>query len=306
MSSRLKHAIREISVHADETHWWRSRYEHRIMAPLQQVIYGDDGVSVMKQDWDNLLILDACRADLFESVFDTSTFDDYRRETSLGGSTPEWLQRNFVGGRFGDTVYVTGNPQVSKYARDAFHDVVEVWDGQFDSEHRTVLPESIVEATLDAAEQYPHKRLLAHFMQPHTPFLEREEVFPDDHGLTKEVIDESHEEIKTMVEAVGLDTVWEAYRRTLEVAVDPVERLVDALDGKTVLSSDHGELLGERVPPFYTRLYGHKTGIRHPKLVEVPWAVVDGNRRRIRDEGVSIGEIDHDKVEEQLEMLGYK
>jgi len=303
----IQYAVREVRDNFTNLTWWRTRYEHRIVAPFQQWLYGDDGVDIAKRDWDNLLILDACRADLFESVFDSENFDEYERVTSLGGSTPEWTKRNFAGGRFGNIVYVTGNPQISKFAGDAFHDVIEVWDGKFDQNHRTVLPESMVEAAIEASERYPDKRLIVHFMQPHTPFLEREEVLPPDHGLTKERIDESPEEFKTMVDAVGRDTVWAAYRRTLEVAVDPVERLVAALEGKSVISSDHGELFGERTPPFFTRLYGHKSGIRYPKLVEVPWAVVEGDtRRRITDEGVSMTKSDTDKIEEQLEMLGYK
>ncbi|MFB6176225.1 MAG: hypothetical protein ABEI99_03585, partial [Halobaculum sp.] len=127
--SRITHAVREIRRHYDEPDWWRNRYEHRVLAPIHQRLYGDDGIEVMSADWDTLVVLDACRADLFEEVVDTDRFDSYRRVTSLGGSTPEWTRRNFTGGRFGDTVYVTGNPQVSKYAGDAFHEVIEVWDG---------------------------------------------------------------------------------------------------------------------------------------------------------------------------------
>lgn len=303
---RLGHALREIRRHYDDPNWWRSRYEHRLVAPVHQQLYGDDGVFVAEEDWDNLLILDACRADTFEAVFDVDRFDDYRRVRSAGGSTPEWTKRNFTGGRFGDIVYVTGNPQVSKYAGDSFHEVIEVWDGAFDEEHRTVLPESMAEAAIDAADSYPNKRLVVHFMQPHTPFLDRESVFPDDHGVTKGLLDESKEELRTMARLVGRDTVRTAYRRTLEVAVDAVERTITALDGKTVVSSDHGELFGERVPPLFTRLWGHKSGIRHPALVEVPWAIADGNRRRIVDEGVSTTDSDTDKIESQLEALGYK
>ena len=143
-------------------------------------------------------------------------------------------------------------------------------------------------------------------MQPHTPFLDRESVFPDNHGVTKKLLDESNEELQTMARAVGRETVRAAYRRTLEVATDAVNQTIDALDGKTVVSSDHGELFGERVPPLFTRLWGHKSGIRYPDLVDVPWAVVDGNRRRIVNEGVSTTDSDTDKIESQLEALGYK
>jgi hypothetical protein len=269
-------------------------------------LYGDDGIRIVDQDWDNLLVLDACRADTFEEVFNLDLFDDYQRVRSAGGSTPEWTKRNFTDGWFGDIVYVTGNPQVSKYAGDAFHKVIEVWDGEFDETHRTVLPESMAEAAIDAANSYPNKRLIIHFMQPHTPFLDRESVFPNDHGITKKLLDKSDEELRTMAQAVGRETVRAAYRRTLELATDAVNQTINALDGKTAVSSDHGELFGERVPPLFTRLWGHKSGIRYPALVDVPWAVKDGDRRRIVDEGVSTTDSNTDKIESQLEALGYK
>ncbi|MFB6176226.1 MAG: hypothetical protein ABEI99_03590, partial [Halobaculum sp.] len=173
-------------------------------------------------------------------------------------------------------------------------------------DYRTVLPEAMGNAAMDAAERFPHKRLIVHFMQPHTPYLERESVFPDDHGVTKRVLDESPEELRTMIRAVGHETVWKAYRHTLEVALDDVFRVVRELNGKTVVSADHGELFGDRVPPLYTKLYGHKTGVRYPSLVRVPWAVSNGDRRRIRDDGVSATDSDTDKIESQLEALGYK
>jgi hypothetical protein len=54
-------------------------------------------------------------------------------------------------------------------------------------------------------------------------------------------------------------------------------------------------------------LYGHKTGIRYPKLVDVPWAVVEGDgRRQIVDERTTHTQSDSDKIEERLTMLGYK
>lgn len=303
----IRYVLGEILQHYDDWYWWRHRYEHRVAAVFQQRMWNDDGIRVVDADWDTLMILDACRADLFEEVTDTARFTEYRRVRSLGSSTPEWTKRNFAGGEFGDIIYVTGNPQISKYAGDAFHDVIEVWDGAFDGERKTVLPERVAEATRDALDRYPNKRIVAHFMQPHTPFLRRDEIFPDGHGVTDAVLDESPEEFKTMLDAVGRDVVWDAYADNLRVALNEVEPLLAELSGRTVVTSDHGELFGERGPPLYLRHYGHKTGIRHPALVEVPWAVAEqGARRRVRDDGTANTKSDTDKIERQLKMLGYK
>jgi hypothetical protein len=79
------------------------------------------------------------------------------------------------------------------------------------------------------------------------------------------------------------------------------------VDGRTVITSDHGNLVGERAWPVPVRLYGHPEGIRHPALVKVPWAVIEGDgRRAVVDEGVHAvtGEAD-EVVEQRLRDLGY-
>lgn len=70
----------------------------------------------MEQDWDTLIVLDACRHDLFETVVDIDQFDEYRHVVSLGGATPKWTRRNFAEETFSDTVYVASDPYTSKIA----------------------------------------------------------------------------------------------------------------------------------------------------------------------------------------------
>src|SRR5699024_3258971 len=74
-----------------------------------------------------------------------------------------------------DTVYVTANPQFNAN-RDQFDvrfcDVIDLWSGEhWDTEFQTVRPEMVTAAALDAAERYPNKRLLVHYIQPHYPFI---------------------------------------------------------------------------------------------------------------------------------------
>jgi len=51
------------------------------------------GRSVFEEDWDNLVILDACRHDFFERQADLPGQLDSR--TSLGSCTPEFVEYNF-------------------------------------------------------------------------------------------------------------------------------------------------------------------------------------------------------------------
>lgn len=305
MFNKLSYGVGEIAENYNDGAWWRSRFENRVIAPAQRRLYGAEGISVMDEHWDTLIILDACRADLFESVVGTDQFDLYSRVKSAGSSTPEWTQANFAGREFGDTVYVTGNPQTSKYAAGAFHDLIEVWDGAFNDGIRTVFPEDMYEAAVDAHAEYPNKRIVVHFMQPHPPFVNRD-VFFRHTDLTEADLDEADVELKTMVEETSRDIVWEAFADNLNAAYPYVEQLLDELDGRLVVSADHGDLLGEWGVPVPVKLYGHPSGIRHPALVEVPWAVTEGPRREIVDDGVSTATQDMDKIESHLRDLGYK
>jgi hypothetical protein len=66
------------------------------------------GIKVMDEDWDNLIILDACRYDIFKNH---SKFinQNIEKKVSQGSWTLEFIKSNFVGKSFHDTVYVTSN-----------------------------------------------------------------------------------------------------------------------------------------------------------------------------------------------------
>lgn len=62
----------------------------------------------MIEDWDNLVLLDACRYDQFERLNTISGVLENR--ISQGSSTFEFLTENIAGKKSHDTVYVTSNP----------------------------------------------------------------------------------------------------------------------------------------------------------------------------------------------------
>lgn len=271
----------------------------------------------MDQDWDNLVIFDACRHDLFERVIGTDQFDSYETVTSLGSNTGEWTVRNFRDeehqSEFGDTVYVTGNISVSRRIDGGnFHDIYDVWRAGFDETIGAVPPEAVVEAARGAYSEYPHKRLVVHILQPHCPFLDRK-----DETYTSDVFEPPNEQETDYVwhdlaqGNVSLDALIEAYGETLRIGWEAAEPLIDELDGRTVVSSDHGNMYGERPWPYLMPIYAHPTKTRPKELVEVPWAVLEaeGDRRRITDGGVSGSsaddDIDAETLEIQLEALGY-
>lgn len=304
MLGKLRYAVDEIATNYERRTWWQNRTAYRIVAPLQQRFHDDDGIQVLDEQWDTLIVLDACRADLFEEVVDTNRFDSYRRVYSAGSATIDWSRKNFDSPAKTDCVYVTGNPVVSRQVRTAFHCFLEPWRDGFDPEIGTVPPEPVTEAAVDARERFPEKRLIVHYLQPHYPFLGAPDLRYAEFNQTDEVtVDGAKPGATDVWEAVGLgyedaDEVWAAYKGNLQRVLNAIDPLLDQ-PGRTVITSDHGNMIGERMPYIPIRLYGHPPGIHHPVLREVPWAISDG-------ETVAGGgrQVDAD-VEEQLRSLGY-
>lgn len=216
---------------------------------------------------------------------------------SCASQTPEWLRTVFAERELGDTVYVTANPYSTEIAPDSFHKIIDVSRDGWDSDLGTVPADEVADAAVDALDSYPNKRLLIHFLQPHTPFVESD--LPDD------IVASPFEAITTG--RIERASVEQAYLDNLSYVLNYVESLIEELPNRTVVSADHGEMLGERAWPIPIRCYGHIPGIRTPELNDVPWAVVDGEPREVTNDGVSHFTSDSDSgVEGRLKALGYK
>lgn len=320
MIHSLRTAAGEIKDNYRDPYWIRERVQERIASLVLKRMHGTGGISIPDADWDNLLVYDACRADMFESAIGTGEFDSYRRVTSKGSSSPDWLDRNFAGEACGDIVCVTANPWTARVAGDSFHELVDIWQDLQESgtesedanlEDRdlstsvasTVSAEELSEAARDAAERYPDKRLLVHFFQPHAPCIGN----PDGSLKSDEELNLSlHPGRPLQADAVDREAVWEAYCDNLRYAHTHGSRLAEELGGKTVFTADHGELFGEWLWPVPMRGYAHPRDLRHPALTEVPWATSTSRERRtIRSGTVTAHESDEDAVQNRLKDLGY-
>ena len=320
--TELSYILDTLRRNWNNTHWWNTMFNREVAGRYYQSVQGNDGIYVMEQDWDNLLILDACRFDLFEEVMRETDFEipgQLEKVTSRGSGTPEFLRENFKGSRFDDTVYVTANPFSMKIIDDPFHETDHVWVDGWDDAEQTVLPEVVCDRTLAAEEKHPNKRLISHFMQPHHPFVgdTRLENDPGLEWVRARATDGDVPDVQFVWERLGRGMVdaaevWQAYRDNLIRALDPIADLVQELEGKTVITSDHGNGFGERLRPFPTRVYGHDERIRIPALVDVPWFVVDSDGRKTitaasgeRADAATDRNTD-ERIEEKLKALGYK
>jgi|AntRauMinimDraft_4_1070384.scaffolds.fasta_scaffold02356_2 hypothetical protein len=269
-----------------------------------------------EEDWDNLLILDSCRYDLLKSVSDGADSLEYR--WSPGSNSEEFIQYHTAGGPLNDVVWVTANPFVSRHRSEIFK-VIDVWDTGWDDELQTVLPKTVKQAAVAAEKEYPNKRLVVQFMQPHYPFIDEfsQTELPAHSTFDTEFDEDGEIQNKTegrdiweylRANDVSKHDLWTGYRENLQTVLPIAQQLGDQLTGRTVITSDHGNELGGYSFPVPIRLYGHPRGLRSKNLVKVPWLISDSPKRKeITGEDMSVDSEHVDgSITDRLRALGYQ
>lgn len=278
----------------------------------------NNGTYLLKERWDNLIILDACRYDTFKDQYEGGGLKGrLESRISRGSETKEFLSENFgMSLRTRDLVYVTASPWVTKNFHDKFHAIVPVWRDGWDDENHTVLPEEMYRSAIRANEMYPDKRLIVHFVQPHRPFLGysrvdwwRDKAPPYRFRLVWGSVAENG---RSLLEVMDKETLYRFYERNLRLVLPFVRRLLDSLKGVTVVSADHGEAFGELLHPLIPiRVYGHPGHTRIQSLVEVPWLVVKSSVPkpvRAQDEKLQsrpLSTEEEELINQRLSALGY-
>lgn len=139
-------------------------------------------------DWDYLIILDACRYDTFEQVYDEYLTGSLEKRRSIGSSTPEWAAKTFTGEH--DITYFSPNPFINGLgipinemqwgsscdydwaAADHIDTVIDLWYSSWDEELDTVTPDAVNQAVREhQAEIDATERTVIHYMQPHAPYI---------------------------------------------------------------------------------------------------------------------------------------
>jgi hypothetical protein len=271
--------------------------------------YGD-GDLVMQKEWDNLVLLDACRFDIFNKH---SNLDgELKKMVSRGNYSYEFMERNFCYGNFHDVVYVSANPYSEMLDSELFHSIESVV-GEWDSERGTVMPGKVTERVSECIKKYPEKRFIIHYMQPHLPHLGSvaQNLELEITGFDKYTGDPHQEELADGV------SMWDAYTdghlsrnqliksyiETLHIVEQEVKQLINLLDGKTVISADHGENLGETY--FGEQKFGHGQDTKECLLV--PWLELDFSERKPVTKAAPIGhQTPTNDVDQRLRDLGYK
>jgi len=201
---------------------------------------------INRWDWDVLVVLDACRQDYFIKVNNLkgklTNIDVESMDTLM------WLTMNFP--LQYPYVYISANPYCNSkvrirgfYAPHHFKKVVDVWDFGWDEKLMTVPPDRVTESALP----YINKELtIIHYMQPHFPSI----------GKIKITLSAWRPNpLNTVIEGktypqhpISSNLIKKAYEENLRIVLNEVKsNLLPKIkrDRTVVITSDHGELLGE-------------------------------------------------------------
>jgi hypothetical protein len=218
-------------------------------------------------DWNILIILDAMRYDYFEKY--NTTLGDLQKVYSGASCTIEWLKKNFP--EKYPYVYVSGNPNCTQRTKvsgfrggDHFTEVVDAWKHGWNNVWLSVLPDGMTRQSI------PHLRedkVILHYMQPHGPYLN---LKGEQYGW---VFDNFHVTFKGMgwYRNIAIEDYVKGYEYNVDVILKEMNSLLRYIPPKqkVVITSDHGQLLGEH------RARGHPCSTPYDELVDVPWLEVE-------------------------------
>jgi len=246
---------------------WNNTIKYDKVEPLPRMI---KKTNVLYEDWDNLIVLDACRYDAFKKINDIPGKLSYIN--SVGSSTGEWTLNTFKE-KYPDVTYITTNPHISKKLLPnicgfiPFEDLHEVHLDKWNEITQTVHPKDVVDYVNKLKVR--KKRMVIHFMQPHHPFLGKKKIealgyVQWKYGAESDNMGDTVWDLLAK-KKITREEAWEAYLSNLEMVLKYIKEMLPNLKGKTIITADHGNCFGE---------YGlvcHPRGYEYPELIKVPY-----------------------------------
>lgn len=267
---------------------------------------------LLSEDEFLLIILDACRYDVFERGFPSHYSGCLKKVYTTSTYTKQYLRTTWPD--YYDVTYVAGGPVItdknfqlssSSYRpSEHFHDIVHAWDLEYEKELGVTPPEAVTDAALHNEDS----RMVVHYFQPHAPYigevrLRADEVEADASEQSK--VESRTDSLRNIYEKIENGDIpdgrlIDAYESNLNRVMLATKTLIRNTNKRTVITSDHGELLGE------DNRYLHG-GFPHPILCELPWFEVQGVKGKTNEDKVDLEEDGRPKkaIQEQLRDLGY-
>lgn len=286
-------------------------YEHLSKIPFKFVDeYMNYGTNVFEREWDLLIILDACRYDLFAEFCPQHSVHELLDSTeyiySIASKTPDWIQRTFEDvddSLLSRTAFIGGNGFIKEFEPEQV-DVEHAWQHLRHPEAHITPPEIVTNEAIRKFRNTEMDRYIAHYVQPHAPFLH----CIGKYNSVNDVAGKPNNVWKGLRDGkFDKNEVWKDYGQNLLLVLDHVETLIENFDGKVAITADHANAMGE------FGLYGHPGKEAAPSIRRVPWAVASGQglhdyEVKPRDE-VKPEDYTHDTspdLQQHLRDLGYR
>lgn len=229
-------------------------------------------------DWDILIILDACRFDIFKK---TNTIPGkLEMRISYSTDTGEWRDDHFDKD-YSNIVYISGNPLIRTKAFENnekkvpyFH-LEPVWFYGWDEKLKTIPPDIVTIKALELNQKYPNKKMVVHYMQPHHPFIGEYSLEEDGYlGVIRTAQEKTAPDSWETVYQKQKDGIYSykqmvrAYTDNLKLVLGKLKPLLK-LNKKVIITADHGDCFGEG------GIRAHPRATYVPLLTNVPWFTCD-------------------------------
>lgn len=280
----------------------------------------EPGTSIYDAEWDVCIVLDSARADMMaRAVPQHLRRYEFSRRWSLGSVTTEWLASTFRSSRadaIADTTLVTAHPHTAtvfdkrewlttpakspvQYPDppavhpQSFEHVYRLYE-HATGDHDVVLPDTMATATFSAYDRHGG-RIVAHWMQPHEPFIGPGAPMVGGAALDGNVWE------GLQAGTIDAEECWKSYRANLNYALRHVAAVADSIDARILVTADHGNLWD------VAGQYGHPFGNPHPEVRRVPWVIVDGQTNgSVELDPTVLDASASASTEDQLKALGYQ
>jgi hypothetical protein len=264
------------------------------------------GTAIYEQEWDVLIVLDACRVDVLSEVSPEYSFlpDKIDSKRSKASCSRLWMDRNFLP-KYRDnmekTIHITGNPYSQEHLESSwFQTLDEVWKYAWDSDLGTAPCRPITDRAISSSRTQNPDQLLIHYLQPHFPSIPK----PLDSAISLETFGRGWDSVWDRLEQGDIDkrTVWESYKENLRYVLNDVEILLQNISAENVvITADHGNAFGE------WDLYGHPPRTPISSLRKVPWVQISAQDSKSYKPSTEMAEdqVNETTVQTRLADLGY-
>ncbi len=221
-------------------------------------------MNFIKGDWKYFLVLDAVRYDYFEM------YNPFKGEVKKVYGIASHTDRFYKDlPELKDVTLISSTPYAK---REKFLKTLDVWNYGW-SERLGVHPDILFKETVKEIERNPNARIMVHILQPHFPFIGYPSLAWGKTGS---------KEMKifgpvTQLGQVGDKYYIACYVANLALGFQFVARILPYLDGKIIVTTDHGTAFGEMIEG--KRQVGHNPVWKIPLIRHIPLLIINRKDR---------------------------